>query len=497
MATTLLKGGTVLMHGEDDKVTPALVDILIQGGRIANIGSNLSPEAGCDVVDCASKIISPGFIDTHHHMWEAPLKGLFGDCAFVPYMAIMYTASRSLEAEDFFWANLATGMELLDAGTTTVLDHAHAQWSPEHSKQSIAGILSAGIRSIYAPAPTLQLDSEKPKANFVLGGALPEWFMETFELLAASQSIREADSRLKLGFGFDIYYLPKETIQEIFQRVKSLGAQIITSHYIRPHGEKSYSVAAQLHSYGLLDDKIVLSHAGGATAEDVKLISEANAYVAVTPSSESAMAVGPPVAFREGDLNMDKNCALGIDCAAFGSGSLVQEMRLGLQSARRLDSMAHHAHGTLPKGVFHTTHEAFNMATIHGARALCMEEDIGSIQIGKKADLVVFDALSPSMAGAAQQDPIMAIVLHSNVGDVDAVMVDGQFRKRDGKLLPARETVWTDNTTRNFVETGKTLSWREIACSLLQIQERFVGRLKDYDLDHIATSLSSLFHFPE
>lgn len=88
MSAVLLKGGTVLIHGDDDKITPTRADVLIEGGRIARIAPGIAPPEGCDVLDCADKIVSPGFVDTHHHLWEAPLKGLYGDCAFVPYMAI-------------------------------------------------------------------------------------------------------------------------------------------------------------------------------------------------------------------------------------------------------------------------------------------------------------------------------------------------------------------------------------------------------------------------
>lgn len=87
MATLLLKGGIVLIHGEDDKVKPTEADILIEGSRIKKIGPSLAAPSGCNVIDCTDKIISPGFIDTHHHLWQAPLKGLLADLTFIPYMA--------------------------------------------------------------------------------------------------------------------------------------------------------------------------------------------------------------------------------------------------------------------------------------------------------------------------------------------------------------------------------------------------------------------------
>jgi cytosine/adenosine deaminase-related metal-dependent hydrolase len=81
------------------------------------------------------------------------------------------------------------------------------------------------------------------------------------------------------------------------------------------------------------------------------------------------------------------------------------------------------------------TADALMMGTLRGARALCMEKDIGSIEVGKKADLMIFDALSPAMACAAQHDPVMAIVPPSTIRDINTVLVDGEVRKKKQQAL--------------------------------------------------------------
>lgn len=91
MSSILLKGGTVLIHDSDDNVDPIKADVLIQDTRITKIEPNISlPPAleGCKVIDCTDRIISPGFVDTHRHLWQTPLKGQFADEAFMPYMAV-------------------------------------------------------------------------------------------------------------------------------------------------------------------------------------------------------------------------------------------------------------------------------------------------------------------------------------------------------------------------------------------------------------------------
>lgn len=99
---------------------------------------------------------------------------------------------------------------------------------------------------------------------------------------------------------------------------------------------------------------------------------------------------------------------------AFRLLSVVSEMRLLLQSTRGLRNGTFYSRGEMPKRVYKTVEEAFNLGTIHGAKAVDMEDTIGSLAVGKLADTVVFEAPSSSMACGAQHDPVAAIVLHSS-----------------------------------------------------------------------------------
>ncbi|CZR64667.1 related to cytosine deaminase and related metal-dependent hydrolases [Phialocephala subalpina] len=481
---------TVLVHGDQDRVLPQSADVLIEGDRISKIEAAIPAPAGCHIIDCTDKIISPGFVDTHHHVWQSPLKGFFGDTALFPYLAIVHAAGLELTAEDMYWANLAGSLEAVDAGTTTTLDHAHMNWSNEHSRSAIAGTLSSGIRSIFGYTPVARLSATKPNIEFS-PEPLPDWVMETFEQLATSHPLNDPESRVQLGFGFDFYHLPKNVVLGVFEKVKSLGTRIITSHFIRNFVRDSESLPVLLKSYGLLQKGVVLSHAGGATSDDVKLLQDANCFVSATPNTELAMAVGPPVCFHPDLPGIDEVCSLGVDCHSATSGSMVNEMRTALQTARGLDSEAHIRKGQWPRQISYTTADVFKMGTIQGARALCMEQDIGSIEVGKKADLVVFDALSPAMACVAQRDPVMAIVLHSTIRDIDTVLVDGELRKQNGKLLPVTGTEWHDGT--GFVDTSHIIHWREVAERILAVHKRLVSKMPEPLLLEIENHVRELF----
>jgi imidazolonepropionase-like amidohydrolase len=93
----------------------------------------------------------------------------------------------------------------------------------------------------------------------------------------------------------------------------------------------------------------------------------------------------------------------------------------------------------------------FNLETIHGARAVGLENKIGSIEVGKLADIVIFDGKTPGMLAAAEEDTLVAIVMHSSINDVDMVIIDGQIRKQNGKLLPVSNP------------SGESINWEFIA----------------------------------
>lgn len=388
-----------------------------------------------------------------------------------------------------FWGTLAGCMEAIDAGTTTALDHAHLNWTNQHSKPAIAATLTSGMRSVFAYTPTMLMDSASPIA--FAQNLLPSWVLETLESLAKTSALSDPNCRVKLGFAFDFWFLPKEAVRGIFARVSAAGISHFTAHAVRWNGDKSHSLIQQVHEYGLLDERMVFSHAGGAKQDDIDLLKESGAFVATTPNTEAAMTVGPAICFRDDLQGSDSVCALGVDCHCATSSSMVNEMRLALQGARAGDSVKHRNAGTIPSKVFHSTDEAFNLGTIQGARALNMESDVGSIAVGKKADLVIWDALSPAMLGAAQQDPVMAIVLHSAVGDVESVLVDGVFRKKDGKLVDVELTEWRQEGV--FGETEQKVGWREVGKKVLETQKRAIEAMPELNVKDLERVLTDRF----
>ncbi|KAF2868639.1 hypothetical protein BDV95DRAFT_609553 [Massariosphaeria phaeospora] len=496
-APTLFKNGTVLLHDANNHVVPIRTDILIQV-TIVEIAPDIEPDEAWWVVDCTDKIISPGFIDTHHHAWQTQLKGRHANEMLMEYMISGNAQSVQYTPKDVFYGQLSGMLEAVAAGTTTVLDHAHVITSPEHAKQGVAGAVASGVRSIFCYSPISRVKNFNPLTYHA--NPLEDWVMQTFFELTESGPWERG--RVKMGFGYDLYFMPEDVTKGIFADVKAKGIDVITTHFVNTPqlglGRAETSLVKKLKSMDLLDEHILMSHANGCPKEDIELIKAAGAHVSSTPSSELQMAFGRPVCFNASFLDggpdgslagIQDHASLGIDCHSNNSGSIIGEARLALQNARNHFNEHYYHQGKstrrLPESL--SVEAAFNLATVKGAEAIRMEKEIGKIAVRMKADFAIFDALSPGMVAAAQHDPVAAIILHSSPADIEMVVVDGIIRKRDGKLLPV-----TGGERKE-----KKLEWSEIAREVVKSRERIQKEIEKIDMVEGGKAIMKLFHIDE
>ena len=146
---TLIRGGYVLTLDRDVADVPN-GDVLIENGTIKEIGRSI--EAGdAEIIDARHRIVMPGFVDTHRHTWQTPVRGVLPSCTLDEYFAGMLdNIGIQYRAEDVYIANLMGALEALNAGITTLLDWSHVNNTPEHSDAAIRGLTESGIRAVYA-----------------------------------------------------------------------------------------------------------------------------------------------------------------------------------------------------------------------------------------------------------------------------------------------------------------------------------------------------------
>lgn len=205
---------------------------------------------------------------------------------------------------------------------------------------------------------------------------------------------------------------------------------------------------------GLLNSStpVILSHASFLTATGATLLRETNQYISITPESEMHYGHGHP----KNHLVQDQ-AALGVDTHMTFSTDIITQARIWLQTARLtlytevLDKWQVGANNPM------SVNQAFLLATRNGGLAL-KRNDLGIIAPGAQADLVIFDGRSPALLGWI--DPVAAIILHASVGDIEHVIVGGEFRKRDGKLTAPDYTEVVDR----FLASAARLQaiWRDI-----------------------------------
>ncbi|KAJ5761577.1 hypothetical protein N7533_003616 [Penicillium manginii] len=460
----LLQNATILIpSGEkNDQVLPLRGhSLLISDTKISQIAPRIVPPTGAQLIDCTGKIVSPGFIDSHHHVWQTQLKGRHANHALLEYLPNGNLQHANYTPDDVFWGELAGCLEALDSGTTTIVDHAHMNDSPAHTSNGIEAAIASGIRSVFCYTPTLRVKSWKPDI-VTSGNLLDEWVLDELRRLGSMAPF--GDGRVQLGLAFDGFRLPKEDICSLYGKAREIGVKLITSHYVR-NAFNDKSIVATLDDYGLLDADILLSHASNLTEDDVQKLIEKNAWISTTPETELQMGHGELVCFKHGCSDIS---SMGVDCHSNNSSDMVSQMRLALQHERARRNTSIKTQGLNPRRLNLHVQDVFRLATIQGARAINMADKLGSIEVGKAADLIIIDGESPGMICATEQDPVAAIVLHSSIRDIETVIVDGIIRKRNGKL----NSVNVRPSLPGVQICCRNLEWEGVAKELLSSRAR-------------------------
>ncbi|MFI6782796.1 amidohydrolase family protein [Micromonospora sp. NPDC050276] len=382
MRKTLLKGGHVItVDGPERPDT----DVLVADGVITAIGPGL-PELDATVVDASGYVVTPGLVDAHRHVWQAPLRGLGVDMPMSRYLPeVLGAALPGYTAADAGRATLLGAVEALDAGVTTVFDWSNATLTPAHTDAVVDAFERSGIRAVVGHGNAVdEADVRRLAARTgrvtgalaILGGEYGDW--------------DEAVAQIRLG--------------------RELGV-VVSMHAGGP-------VVRRLHDAGLLGPDLQLVHLNAIPADDVKLLVAAGAAVVVTPTVEAVMGHGPSAYGRLADGG--GRPALGVDVVINATPDLFEPMRDTLRTERlRAGSAAAPPAATMLRA-----------ATIDGARAVGLADSIGTITVGKRADLLLLDGLANLTGERAG-----AVVSCLTPANVRTVLVDGHLVKHEGRLL--------------------------------------------------------------
>lgn len=385
--------------------------ILVEGDRIAAIGHDLTAD-DARIIDAEGLIALPGFVDAHRHVWQGALSMIAPDAVLGNYFTdILGKLAPVYTAEDAAIGTLCGALQAIDAGVTTIFDWSHIQNSPEHSDGAIAALRESGMRAVF---------------GYGFPNLGPEWFFES--RLPLSSDIRRIrkdllpgdDGRVTMALGLRG---PEMSGIEVTSHDLALGRELglrASVHVGNGDFGRPYAAIEQMAKAGLLGDDIQFVHGNSLDDASIARIADTGGQVAVTPTVELQMQFGMPATTRF--LAAGVRAGLGVDVVTSADAGLFTQMAATFQIARQ---QAYEA-GTPSIDV----RDALSFATIDAARSIGLDHLVGSLTIGKKADIVL---LRPPVL-TPLNDPIGWIVLAAGSGSVDTVIIDGVVQKQAGKL---------------------------------------------------------------
>jgi cytosine/adenosine deaminase-related metal-dependent hydrolase len=400
--------------------------ILVDHGLVSGVGSGTRPHAE-DVRDLDGAVVTPGLVNTHHHLWQNLTRARAQDENLFGWLKALYPLWAAIDDEAEYAAARAGLAELALSGCTTVFDH-HYLFPP-----GVRGLLEAEIRAarelgvrIVASRGSMDLGESK-------GGLPPDAIVENRDdVLAAT----EAAAGLADGAHVEIAVAPcspfsvtPELMTESAELARRLGLRLHT-HLAETAEEEDYArerfgctPVEYVEKLGWLAEDVWCAHCVHLSAEDVRKFGARRVGVAHCPSSN--MRLGAGLAPIRELLDAGVRVGLGVDGSASNErGDLFLEVKQALLVAR--------ARGG-PKAL--TARDALRLGT-RGSAAVLGRGDIGELATGKRADLAVWRTDGLELGGA--DDPVAGLVF-SGPHRVDRLYVAGEEVVRDGRLVRADE----------------------------------------------------------
>jgi cytosine/adenosine deaminase-related metal-dependent hydrolase len=393
-------------------------EVLVEDGKIVDVGRDLGV-SDAEVVDATGMIVMPGFVDTHRHTWQTPVRGVLPSCTLDHYFAVMLgQVGGHYRAEDVHIGDYAGALEALNGGVTTLLDWSHISNTPDHSDAAIQGLKDAGIRAVYAHGvPT--------------GG---EWWMfSELEHPADIRRVRDTyfasdDGLITLAMAarqpgnsnFDV-------AKHDWALARELGIPISVHVGMRLH-TLHYQPVKDMHDLGLMGPDITYIHMTDLTDQELDWIAETGGKACIAPYVEMLMGHGPPPTGKM--LSRGVRPSLSVDVVSSVPGEMFTQMRVALAYDRILEFTDTPDEAFAPK----LTHEdVLSFATIDGARSCFLDHKVGSLTPGKQADVVLLK--TDVINTAPVLDPHATIVTFADTANVDSVFVAGNAVKRGGQLV--------------------------------------------------------------
>ncbi|TDE94957.1 amidohydrolase [Occultella glacieicola] len=392
-------------------------DLLVVGERIEAVGPALEvPEATVEI-DASGGILMPGMVDTHRHLWQTAMRGYGADWTLTQYFVWNYLSyGKHFRPQDIHAGNLLGAIEAIDAGVTTTVDWSHGLQTVEHAQAALEALQQVGGRSVLA------------YGNIHAG---PWEWTATPEFRSFAEGLPRSDM---LGFqlAFDVTGDPAYPEGAAFDVARDLDVSVTTHAGV--WGATNDDGIRLMHEHGHMRPGHVYVHAATLSADSYQRIAATGGFASVSSESESSCGQGYPSswALRAHGVPI----SLSMDTSVWWSGDLFSAMRATLSTDRTREHFEAHVNGDTVTNISLRAQDVVEWATRGGARALGLDSAVGSLEPGRKADVVlVKNDASPVMFPILH--PYGHIAFQAQRGDVHTVVVNGRVLKHEHRLLGA------------------------------------------------------------
>ena len=426
MARTLVRNAAIVTM--DDAIGEITGDVLIEDDRIAALAPRIEGVGDADVIDATGFIVIPGLINAHMHTWQTGLRGVAANWTLLEYFKQVHAGLATLfRPEDIGIATLVGALNQINCGTTTLVDWCHNNPTPAHTDAAVDALFESGIRAAFfhgSPKPD-------PKPGERPFWEVPHPRIEVERLLRGR--LPANDGLVTLGLAIlGPHYSNMEVALSDFALAREFG--LIASMHQGGGAARTPDGWERLEAAGLLDDHVNIVHGNNLNDAHLKKFVDLGMSFSITPENEMAQGHGHPITGRLRKLGSAPT--LGVDLESVLSGDMFTVARIALAMQRALDNADYRAaHASIPDTSTVPVRDALSWITTQGAKMLRMEDRLGSLTVGKQADLVLIDARALNMHPV--HDVVASVVMQTSLANIDSVMIAGQWKKRHGKLLYA------------------------------------------------------------
>lgn len=438
--------------------------VCVEKDRIAAVGTRQDLERrfpGAEIIDCKGRILMPGMVNTHTHLFQTLLKGLGDDMVLKKWFVCMTGPSGvHLTPEDAYAAALHGCVESIRSGVTTLVDFMYVHTRPGMIQSVVQAFDQTGMRGFVCRG-FISLGEEY--------GIPPQLIEEPERAVGdAREQMRrfnKAGARVQVGVAPNMIWAVDEKGYRLTRQLANEERALITTHVAETAFELETSASRYgqtdtefLSEIGFLGPDVLAAHCVHSKPHDIRILRHHDTKVAHNPCSNLYLASGcPPIPDM---LLAGITVGLASDGPASSNNhSLFQAMKFAalMQKGFRQDATVM------------TAEKVLEMATIDGARAVGLEKEIGSIEVGKKADLIVIEYENAFMTPI--HHPVSAIVYSALGNEVSTVMIDGQLVMRDrivthvdeGAVRRQAQAHADDLARRSGSDRFKKRPWRSMA----------------------------------